>query len=189
MVLNRQRWMRTADVSTIIAFIIGLITLGLLIWFYVRPIPTADIKVPVATDQATYSPGEDIGGLFFGEIYYKGEVRILREVFCSKDYKRVLPVPADSLAPGGFYATQSEPRVLEGTNVPIGVLPDDMPIGANCVIKFTNVYRINTPFGLRVLEYNYYTQNFAIVSDERRQQLDCEATGRADCDFVAPDAQ
>ena len=124
-----------------------------LIWLYVRPIQVADIKVPVATDQASYYPGEEISGIFFGEIYYKGEVRVLREVFC-KNYHDVI-VPPPSAQNGDYYDTQSIPRKIEGLSVNIGLLPKNIPVGSNCVLQFTNVYSIQTPFGIRHLEYQY----------------------------------
>lgn len=171
---------------TVAAFVTGLLALFMLIWLYVRPIQTASIKVPVATDKASYYPGQQISGIFFGEIFYKGEVRVLREVFC-KNYKNIIEPPA-SARNGDFYDTQSTPRKLEGLLVTIGNLPENVPIGTNCVLQFTNIYNVQTPFGIRHLEYQYYTQNFAIVTKERRLQLECEATGRKDCDFLGTEA-
>lgn len=178
-------WNGVANALTIAAFTIGVIALIALVWLYVRPIKVADIKVPVATDQASYYPGEEISGIFFGEIYHDGEVRVLREVFC-KNYTNII-VPPESARNGDFYDTQSIPRKIEGLDVNIGVLPADIPVGSNCVLQFTNVYNIQTPFGIRHVEYQYYTQNFSIVTKERRQQLECEATGRKDCDFLSGD--
>lgn len=175
-------WGAIFNALTVLAFSVGVIALLALIWLYIRPINTANIKVPVATDQASYYPGEDISGIFFGDTYYTGEVRVLREVFC-KDYKGVIKPPAES-ADGDFFSTQSRPRHLEGQSVVVGNLPANVPVGANCVLQFTNVYEIQTPFGLRRIEYQYYTQNFAIVTRERRQQLECEASGRKDCNFI-----
>lgn len=176
-------WGALLNVLTVAAFTIGLLALALLVWLQVRPIKVADIKVPVATDQASYYPGEQISGIFFGEIFYRGEVRVLREVFC-KDYHDII-VPPESARNGDFYDTQSLPRKIEGLNVNIGALPDDIPVGSNCVLQFTNVYNIPTMFGTRHIEYQYYTQNFSIVTRERRQQLECEATGRKDCNFIS----
>jgi len=153
---------------------IAAIALIALVLFYTIPVKLADIKVPVATDKASYYPSQQIGGIFFGEIYYKGEVRILREVFC-KDYHRVIVPPAESRVDGNLFSTQSTPHKLEGTSAPIGELPADAPIGANCVIQFTNIYEIKTPFGTRHEEYQYYTQNFAIVTKEKRLELDNQA--------------
>lgn len=178
-------WSDVFNALTIAAFTIGVIALISLIWLYVRPIKTADIKVPVATDQASYHPGEEISGIFFGEVFYKGNVQVLREVFC-KGYQNIIK-PPESARNGDFYATQSMPRKIEGLSVTIGHLPDNIPIGSNCVLQFTNIYRIQTPFGLRQEEYQYYTQNFAIVTVERRQQLECEAAGRQDCDLGGDD--
>lgn len=175
-------WGGVFNALTILAFTVGVVALLTLIWLYVRPIKTANIKVPVATDQSSYAPGEDISGIFFGDTYYTGEVRVLREVFC-KDYKGIIAPPAGSKA-GNFFSTQSRPRHLEGQSVVVGNLPANIPVGANCVLQFTNIYEIQTPFGLRRIEYQYYTQNFAIVTKERRQQLDCEASGRKDCNFI-----
>lgn len=176
-----------ANVVTVIAFTIGVIALIALVWQYLRPIQLAEIKVPVATDQPNYHPGEEISGIFFGEIYYDGEVRVLREVFC-KGYKDIIE-PPETARNGDFYDTQSIPRKIEGLSVNIGNLPDDIPVGLNCVLQFTNVYHIQTPFGIRHEMYQYYTQNFSIVTVERRLQLECEATGRKDCDLLTNDQQ
>lgn len=175
-------WGAIVNALTVAAFVIGVIALIALVWLYVRPIKVADIKVPVATDQASYYPGEEISGIFFGEIFYRGEVRVLREVFC-KDYHDVI-APPESAQNGDFYDTQSIPRKIEGLSVNIGLLPKEIPVGSNCVLQFTNVYEIQTPFGIRRVEYQYYTQNFSIVTRERRQQLECEASGRKDCNFI-----
>ena len=176
---------RITNILTVCAFLIGLAALAALIWLYVRPVKLADIKVPVATDQASYYPGEEISGIFFGEIYHRGEVRVLREVFC-KNYSHIIE-PPESARNGDFYDTQSIPRKIEGLNVNIGTLPADIPVGSNCVLQFTNVYNLQTPFGIRHAEYQYYTQNFSIVTKERRMQLECEATGRKDCNFLTND--
>lgn len=179
---NRELLSGAVNIMSIIAFTIGVVALFTLIWLYIRPIKTANIKVPVATDQASYYPGEDISGIFFGDTYYSGEVRILREVFC-KDYKGVIKPPAES-ATGDLFSTISRPRHLEGENIVVGNLPTNVPVGSNCVLQFTNVYETQTPFGLRKQEYQYYTQNFAIVTKERREQLECEASGRKDCNYI-----
>lgn len=169
------------DVLTVAGVLLALCALAALIFYNVVPIRTADIKVPVATDKSSYYPGQNISGIFFGDTYFKGEVRILREVFC-KDYKATIAPPAGN-AFGDFFSTQTKPRHFEGQSVFIGQLPSDIPIGLNCVLQFTNVYVIHTPFGERTERYQYYTQNFAIISKERRDQLDCEATGKttAEC--------
>lgn len=179
-------WERVINVFTVIAFALGLLALAALIWLQVRPLQLANIKVPVATDQASYYPGEDISGIFFGDTYYKGEVRVLREVFC-KDYKGIIKPPVGA-ADGDFFTTQGRPRHLEGQSIVVGNLPSDIPVGLNCVLQFTNVYEIQTPFGIRKEEYQYYTQNFSIVTKERRQQLECEASGRKDCNYVGEGA-
>ncbi|WP_438980207.1 hypothetical protein [Polynucleobacter sp.] len=179
---RKVNWGGLLNALTIAAFTVGVIALFALIWLYVRPIKVADIKVPVATDQASYYPGEEISGIFFGEIYHRGEVRVLREVFC-KNFHGII-APPESAKNGDFYDTQSIPRKIEGLNVNIGLLPNNVPVGANCVLQFTNVYNIQTPFGIRRIEYQYYTQNFSIVTIERRQQLECEASGRKDCNYL-----
>ena len=179
---HKPDWNKLLNALTVAAFVIGLIALVALIWLYVRPIKVANIKVPVATDQASYYPGEEISGIFFGEIYHKGEVRVLREVFC-KNYRDII-VPPEQARNGDFYDTQSIPRKIEGLSVNIGQLPKAIPVGSNCVLQFTNVYEIQTFFGIRRIEYQYYTQNFSIVTIERRQQLECEAAGRKDCNYL-----
>lgn len=179
LIKNSWKW-QTADIIFIGTMLFAALALFALLWYNVRPIKTVDIKVPVATDRSAYAPGEQISGIFFGEIFYEGSVRVLRQVYC-KDYVKVIEPPAEAKN-GDFYDTQSVPRKLEGLSVAIGNLPADIPIGKNCVLQFTNVYDIATPFGTRHIEYKYYTQNFAIISQERRNLLECEATGRKDCD-------
>ena len=170
------------DYVTTFIMAIALIALFMLLYFYVRPIKTVDIKVPVATDQSSYAPGESIGGIFFGETFYEGHVQVLREVFCT-NYKGVIEPNANS-ANGNLFSTYSVPRKLEGITVPIGTLPADIPVGVNCVLRFTNIYEIQTPFGIRKITTSYYTQNFSIISIQRRNLLDCETTGRTDCDAL-----
>lgn len=178
LIKDSWRW-QTADILFIATMLFAVLALIALLWYQLRPIQTVDIKVPVATDQASYFPGEQIVGIFFGEVYYEGSVRVLREVYC-KDYKNII-APPESAKNGDFYDTQSIPRKLEGLSVTVGNLPTDIPIGKNCVLQFTNVYEVPTPFGNRHIEYRYYTQNFSIVTKERRDLLECEATGRKDC--------
>jgi len=169
-IFNRIAWF---DIITISAIVFGTLALLSLVYTFARPIKLADIKVPVATDKASYYAGQEVSGIFFGQTYYKGSVRILREVFCS-NYKGVIKPPAEAAA-GDFFATQATPRKFEGDTLNIGKLPDNVPVGSNCVIQFTNVYDIQTPFGVRHEEVQYYTQNFSIITQERRQQLDSEA--------------
>lgn len=164
---------RFFDWLTYAGLIFGLLALLALVFYAIRPIKTAEIKVPVATDLTSYYPGQNIKGIFFGDTYYTGQVRILREVFC-ENYKGVIKPPAESAA-GNFFASQAKPRHLEGTSVSVGALPDDVPLGKNCVMQFTNVYDIQTPFGVRHIEYQYYTQNFGIVTAQRRCELDRQA--------------
>lgn len=172
----RQSKRQIFDNVTLTLMVVGVLALLSLVYYQVRPLKLADIKVPVATDLASYYPSQSIGGIFFGDTYYNGQVKILREVFC-KNYRGVIEPPKLS-ADGNFFNTQSRAQHLDGENVAIGYLPKDIPIGSNCVLQFTNVYDIKTPFGTRHEEYQYYTQNFSITTKERRQQLDCEATGK-----------
>lgn len=165
------------DVVTGVAITLGLAALIALIYFNAVPVKLADIKVPVATDKSSYYAGQQVGGIFFGETFYNGNVKILREVFCA-NYHGIIKPPAEA-ADGDFFSTIAKPRKLDGVTVPIGNLPENVPVGQNCVIRFRNVYDIQTPFGVRHEEYEYYTQNFAIISRERRMQLDCEATGKS----------
>ncbi len=177
----RKRGYRQRDIDFIFLFlmVIGFVFLGALLWYNFRPIKLIDVKVPVATDQSAYAQGEEISGIFFGENYYTGHTKILREVYC-KDYVGTIRPPAES-ADGDFFSTRVEPAVYEGTSRRIGNLPTDVPIGSNCVLKFLNVYEIQTPFGIRKETRDYYTQNFAIITQERRNIVDCETSGRKDC--------
>lgn len=177
---NRRK---AADIVTLVGVVIGVVALVALLFYNVVPIKLADIKVPVATDKSSYYPSQQVGGIFFGETFYDGNVKILREVFCT-NYKGVIKPPAEA-ADGDFFSTTAKPRKFEGNTIAIGKLPDDVPVGQNCVIRFTNVYTIQTPFGIRHEEYQYYTQNFAIITKERRQQLDCEASGKSTAECQA----
>lgn len=165
------------DIVTGVAIAVGVVALLALLAYNLVPVKLADIKVPVATDKASYYPAQQVGGIFFGETFYDGNVKILREVFCA-NYHGVIKPPVEA-ADGDFFDTIAKPRKLDGTTVPIGNLPEDIPIGQNCVIRFRNVYNIQTPFGVRHEEYEYYTQNFSIITKERRIQLDCEAEGKS----------
>lgn len=168
---------RTIDLLFSAVTITALLALGALLYYNVRPLKLLEIKVPVATDQSSYSQGEEISGLFFGENYYTGHVKVLREVYC-KNYKRAI-IPPKENADGDFFSTRVEPTKYEGDSRKVGNLPDDVPVGSNCVLKFLNIYEIQTPFGIRKETVEYYTQNFSIISRERRAILDCEAnTGR-----------
>lgn len=155
------------DAVTIAAIVFGMLALFALIYYQARPLKLADIKVPVATDKASYNPSQEIGGIFFGETFYTGDVQILREIFC-KNYRGVIKADGG----GELFRTQARPQKLEGETIRIGILPDDVPIGSNCVIQFTNIYDIQTPFGVRHQTVLYYTQNFTIVSKEEREQRD-----------------
>lgn len=165
------------DVITALAILVGVLALVALLYFNIRPIKFADIKVPVATDKSSYYPSQAVSGIFFGETFHDGSVKILREVFCT-NYHGIIKPPAEA-ADGDFFSTIAKPQKFEGNTIPIGNLPSTVPIGQNCVIRFTNVYDIQTPFGVRHEEYQYYTQNFSIITKERRDALDCEAAGKS----------
>ena len=83
------------DFITISGIVFGTIALIILVLCQVMPIKFADIKVPVATDKDQYSPLQQVDGIFFGEIFYNGEVKILREVFCANYHAIITPVIAD----------------------------------------------------------------------------------------------
>jgi hypothetical protein len=139
-----------------------------LIYLQVRPVQLVDIKVPVATDKAEYYPGQEVGGIFFGEVFWDGKVEIHREVYC-KNYKATIQTDAGD----DIFRGVSRPIKLEGTSRVIGKLPLTVPIGENCVIQFVNTYHLNTPFGGRDIDVTYYTQNFKILTQEdfnKRQQ-------------------
>lgn len=170
----KKHWL---DIITVGGVIIGVFMLIALVYYNIVPVKLADIKVPVATDKSSYYPKQAISGIFFGETFYDGNVKILREVFCT-NYKGIIKPPVEA-ADGNFFSTIAKPRKFNGNTIPIGTLPDDVPIGQNCVIRFTNVYSIQTPFGVRHEEYQYYTQNFSIITKERRDALDCEASGKS----------
>jgi hypothetical protein len=181
----RTRKRKLADVATLFGLFFGISALVALVYFNVVPIKLADIKVPVATDKSSYYPEQAVSGIFFGETFYDGNVKILREVFCT-NYQGIIKPPAEA-ADGNFFDTTTEPRTFNGNTIPIGNLPANVPVGQNCVIRFTNVYNIQTPFGIRHEEYQYYTQNFSIITKERRDQLDCEAAGKSTLDCQKTD--
>lgn len=151
---------RITDVVTIVITIIAFFALIALVYYRVRPLELVDIKVPVATDKVEYETGDPVSGLFFGEIHHEGEVRVLREVFC-KDYQRRINTDTERNV-----FRVSHPKKLDGESRFIGNLPEDVPVGGNCIIRFVNKYNIETPFGTRHEEESYYTQNFSIVEEE-----------------------
>lgn len=172
--INKSNAWRITDLFTLAAMAVALLALVALIYFYVRPVQTVDIKVPVATDKAEYYEGQEISGIFFGEIYWQGRVEILREVFC-KDYRATIKTDeGDEIFKG-----VSNPVKLEGDSRRIGNLPAGAPVGGNCVIQFVNTYHINTPFGDRIISKAYYTQNFKVIekpSDSPDDQGSNDAT-------------
>jgi len=164
---------------------IALLALISLVFYQLRPIPTVDIKVPVATDKAEYYAGQEVSGIFFGDVYYKGRVEILREVFC-KDYRGVIKTDEGD----DIFKGISAPQHLEGTSRRIGNLPADVPVGSNCVIQFLNTYNIETPFGNRQIVRDYYTQNFKIVDKPApAEQAEDAATERHDDTLFPPTEQ
>lgn len=158
--LDKSTTRKVFDVATLLIMIAALVGLLALIYYQVRPIQTLDIKVPVSTDKPEYAPGDEVSGIFFGEVFYSGKVEILREVFC-RNYQGV--IKADNGQ--DIFSTVSIPITLEGASRRIGKLPMDVPVGENCVIQFINTYTIGTPFGTRVITEDYYTQNFLIAAD------------------------
>jgi hypothetical protein len=98
--------------------VVAVLALAALVYYNVRPLKFADIKVPVATDKSSYYPAQPVSGIFFGETFYDGNVKILREVFCT-NYKGVIKPPAES-ADGDFFDTLAKPRQFDGNTIPIG---------------------------------------------------------------------
>lgn len=179
-ILRKPSDRSTIDAAFLATMTIALLALFALIFYQLRPIPTVDIKVPVATDKAEYYAGQEVSGIFFGDVYYKGRVEILREVFC-KDYRGVIKTEKGD----DIFKGISAPQHLEGTSRRIGNLPDDVPVGSNCVIQFLNTYNIETPFGNRQIVRDYYTQNFKIVDKPApAEQAEDESTeGQSDTLF------
>lgn len=179
-ILRKPSDRTTIDAAFLFTMTVAMLALFALIFYQLRPIPTVDIKVPVATDKAEYYAGQEVSGIFFGDVYYKGRVEILREVFC-KDYRGVIKTEKGD----DIFKGISAPQHLEGTSRRIGNLPDDVPVGSNCVIQFLNTYNIETPFGNRQIVRDYYTQNFKIVDKPApAEQAEDESTeGQSDTLF------
>lgn len=159
--LSKQSKVRAARIierAVLLIIILAILAFGLLLYYFNRPVKLVDIKIPVATTKAKYYPGQMVGGLFFGEVYYNGRVQILREVFCEDYQETIKTTDGDELFQG-----KSTPHKLSGTARNIGLLPDNAPIGENCVIQFVNTYCLKTPFGPDCREITYYTQNFEII--------------------------
>lgn len=147
--------------AAVLIFIIGLTYLE------ARFKSLVDIKVPVATSKAKYAPKSQVSALFFGEVRYKGEVGVTRRLVC-EGYTR----PIDDFDDDANKVVEnvSTPRKLIGNAIPVGILPEDAPIGQNCIIEFNNHYCIPYLFGCVVRDYPYYTQTFEIVSQEEAQK-------------------
>lgn len=180
-ILRKPSDRTTIDAAFLATMTIALLALFALIFYQLRPIPTVDIKVPVATDKAEYYAGQEVSGIFFGEVYYKGRVEILREVFC-KDYRGVIKTDEGD----DIFKGISNPRHLEGTSRRIGKLPADVPVGSNCVIQFLNTYTIETPFGNRQIVRDYYTQNFKIVDKPAPAEQAQDASHEGQDDTLFP---
>lgn len=159
---------KTSDLVFLGLMIFGAVALIGLVCYQVRPMQLVDIKVPVATDKAFYYPGERVSGVFFGEIFYSGKVAIYTDIFCA-GYRSPIKSPDGT----DIFNSNSRPIVLQGDTRFIGHIPDDVPIGKNCVIQFVNEYEIKTPFGTRHEERTYYTQNFFIrEKDSEETEVD-----------------
>lgn len=156
--LSRRQW---GDIITATGIVVGFFALAALIYYNIYPIKLVDIKVPVATDRAFYKPGERVNGVFFGEIFYTGRVEVYTDIFCA-GYRAPMRGDDGSVV----FSGNSRPVVLQGDTRYIGRVPDDAPVGKNCVIQFVNNYDIKTPFGTRHEERAYYTQNFFIQSPD-----------------------
>ena len=149
---------RFVEKAVLFVILLAIFAFAVLLYYFNRPVKLVDIKIPVATTKAKYYPGQMVGGLFFGEVYYNGRVQILREVFC-EDYQETIKTnDGDELFQG-----KSTPHKLTGTARDIGLLPANAPVGENCVIQFVNTYCLKTPFGPDCREVTYYTQNFEII--------------------------
>lgn len=144
--------------AAVMVLALGLV--GLLIFYQVRTIKTADIRTPVLIDRSTYYAGQTIIGTFFGEIYWTGAVQVERKVFCD-GYSAYIP---DDRTGNNVFNGVSRPHKLEGVTSRIGLLPADVPIDKHCVVEFVNGYNYETPFGTRHLSITYYTQGFTVVA-------------------------
>lgn len=167
--LTRRPNLKAVDAAFLGIMLFAFISLIALIYFQVRPLKLVDIKVPVATEKAWYTPGERVNGIFFGEIFYTGRVQVYTDIFCA-GYRA--PIRGDDGAT--VFSGNSRPVVLKGDTRFIGTIPEDAPVGKNCVIQFVNSYDIKTPFGNRHEERAYYTQNFFIRDPNDREEDNAE---------------
>jgi hypothetical protein len=136
---------------------------------YLRAVTTRllDIKVPVATSKAKYAPGAPISGLFFGEVFYSGQANVTRRVVCDSYSQPLDDFDSD---PNNVVENPSKPRKLTGDARQIGYLPDDVPVGENCIIEFNSNYCVPYLFGCANRDVPYFTQSFEIVSQEEAQK-------------------
>lgn len=181
--LTRRQW---GDIITATTMVGAFFALAALIYYNVYPIKLVDIKVPVATDRAFYQPGDRVNGVFFGEIFYTGRVEVYTDIFCA-GYRAQMRGDDGKVV----FSGNSRPVVLQGDTRYIGRIPDDVPVGKNCVIQFVNNYDIKTPFGTRHEERAYYTQNFYIrpADDATQNQTQAEnAAPTATVPSIAPEA-
>lgn len=167
--------LKAVDAAFFVIMAFAFLTLLGLIFYQVRPLKLVDIKVPVATHKALYYPGEQVDGIFFGEIFYTGRVEVFTDIFCS-GYRS--PVRGDDGKV--VFSGNSRPIELKGDTRHIGRIPADAPVGSNCVIQFVNNYDIKTPFGVRHEERAYYTQNFFIRDPEGPNPAEQQGTDAQD---------
>lgn len=158
--LRRSTYFQVADwvlttgvaVAALVLLVIGVYTLV--------PIRTARFDVPIAVTKPVYQPGEEVYGIFFGEQFYTGPIKVLREVFC-KDYREF--IDDEDGDDDNYFDGQSFPREINGDTLRIGNLPTDVPRGNNCTIAFTTFYEKDIPFGTKKATNTYYTQQFTIA--------------------------
>lgn len=158
--LYSLRYFAAARIASFILMVGAAAALVALVYFQVRPFDPIYIKVPVSTDKTEYFPGQDVSGLFFGEVYYSGETRITRKIICPH-FRADIPDPNTGKR---VVDTVNRPHKLDGVAAYIGKIPSDSPVGEQCIIEFNNHYDIRTPFGSRPYDYTYYTYGFAIIA-------------------------
>lgn len=184
--LKATNWRLIVNIFVSSTMVIATAALALLIFYRVRPVRLLEIRVPVTTTKQHYYPGEEISGTFFGEVFYSGDVRVLRTVYCPHLHVVMSDEDTD---PDELFNAASIPRKLDGLTARIGVLPLNLPVGEKCQIEFINIYDISTPFGSRHESVSYYTAGFEVIARPADAQITPQVPGGDGQDLPADQFQ
>lgn len=128
-----------------------------------RPMSVTQIESPVLLEPTIYEVGDIIYGKFEGVIIPNGPFTVFRQLICDHQRLAMVDINLGNSTASVLDGETLTPIVrLSSENVKTGaeIRPD-----TNCSISFVNTYRKRLPLGgERILEAQYFTETFDIVS-------------------------